>query len=202
MWKFPYYEVDQDIPWDKLEKEFDWFRDMKGVPQDPEWHAEGDVFVHTKMVTEALVSHPDFQLLSEQDKHILFSVAMFHDIEKRSTTAEEELDEEVDGKLVKVKRITARSHAKKGEKTARKILYTEMEAPFKIREHICMLVRHHGSPLWVRDKEDQSKAVIELSLKLKQKWLLYLLKQIFLEGLLKTMKICLKELSGLNCFVI
>jgi len=166
MWKFPKYEVGQDIPWDKLEKEFEWFRDMKDVPQDPEWHAEGNVFIHTKMVAEALVSHPDFQLLTEQDKHIMFAVAMFHDIEKRSTTQEEELSEMVDGKLVNKMRITARNHAKKGEKTVRKILYTEIETPFEIREQICMLVRHHGAPLWVRDKEDQAKSVVELSLKL------------------------------------
>ena len=34
MCKFPKYEVDQDIDWDAIEKEFSWFRDMKGVQQD------------------------------------------------------------------------------------------------------------------------------------------------------------------------
>ncbi|MEK6829879.1 MAG: AAA family ATPase [Nanoarchaeota archaeon] len=163
MWKFPHYEIGHPIPWNKLEQEFDWFRDMRGVPQDPIWHAEGDVFIHTKMVAEALVSHPDFQNLSEQDKHIMFAVAMLHDVEKRSTTEHEEID----GKI----RITSRAHAKKGEKTARVILYKDISTPFKIREHICKLVRHHGLPIWAIEKENPSKEVIAASLKLDTKML-------------------------------
>ena len=158
MWKFPYYEVGQDIPWDKIEKEFDWFRDMKGVPQDPEWHAEGDVYVHTKMVVEALVSHPDFQTYSEEKKHMLFATAMLHDVEKRSTTAEEEID----GKM----RITSNAHSKKGEKTARSILYRDIKTPIRIREHICKLIRHHGLPIWAIEKENPQFEVVSASLKL------------------------------------
>lgn len=163
MWKFPHYEVGQPIPWDKLEEEFDWFRDMKGVPQDPIWHAEGDVFIHTKMVAEALVNHEDFQKFDEQEKHILFATAMLHDVEKRSTTEEEE----VDGKM----RITSRNHAKKGEKTARAILYKDIQTPFKIREHICKLVRHHGLPIWAMDKENLELVAVEASVKLNTKML-------------------------------
>jgi predicted kinase len=163
MWKFPHYEVGQPIPWDKLEKEFDWFRDMKKVEQDAIWHAEGNVFIHTKMVAEALVSHPDFEPLSEQDKHILFATAMLHDVEKRSTTD----TEEIDGRM----RITSRNHAKKGEKTARVILYRDIETPFEIREHICKLVRHHGLPIWNMDKDNPDKDAIGVSLKLNTKLL-------------------------------
>jgi hypothetical protein len=161
MWKFPHYEVGQPIPWDKLEQEFSWFRDMKGVQQDAIWHAEGDVFIHTKMVAEALVSHPDFQPLSEQEKHILFATAMLHDVEKRSTTEYEEIDG--------VMRITSKNHAKKGEKTARVILYKDIQTPFTIREHICKLVRHHGAPIWAMDRDNVAKFVTELSLKLNTK---------------------------------
>jgi len=167
MWKFPHYEVGQPIPWDKLEKEFSWFRDMKGVEQDAVWHAEGDVFVHTKMVAEALVSHPDFQVLSKQDKHILFAVAMLHDVEKRSTTEEEEIVENG----VKRMATTSRNHAKKGEKTARAILYKDISTPFGIREEICKLVRHHGSPIWAMDREESDKYAIEISLRCNTKHL-------------------------------
>lgn len=163
MWKFPHYEIGLPIPWNKLEEEFDWFRDMKGVPQDKIWHAEGDVFVHTKMVAEALVAHPDFQGLSEQEKHILFAVAMFHDVEKRSTTIEEEIDGQI--------RITSKAHPRKGEKTTRVILYKDIPTPFNIREHICKLVRHHGLPIWAIEKENPSKEVIAASLKLDTKLL-------------------------------
>lgn len=158
MWKFPHYEVGLPIDWNALENNFSWFQDMRGVPQDPIWHAEGDVFVHTKMVVEALLSHPDFQKLSEQDKHIMFATAMLHDVEKRSTTE----NEEVDGKI----RITSRAHAKRGEKTARVIFYRDIPTPFYIREHICKLVRHHGLPIWAIEKENPAKEVIGASLKL------------------------------------
>lgn len=163
MWKFPKYEIDHPIDWDAIEKEFDWFRNMKGVPQDSIWHAEGDVFIHTKMVAEALVSHPDFQDLSEQQKHIMFAVAMLHDVEKRSTT----IEEEIDGRI----RITSRNHAKKGEKTARVILYKDIDTPFAVREHICKLVRHHGLPIWNMEKDNPVKDAIGASLKLNTKLL-------------------------------
>jgi hypothetical protein len=139
-WKFPYYEVDQPIDWDAIELAFSWFRDMKGVPQDSEWHAEGDVFTHTKMVVEALVSLPDFAPLEEQDKHILFASALLHDVEKRSTTT----TEEIDGRI----RTVSPRHAKKGEFTVRRLLYTDIITPFEIREEIAKLVRLHGLPLF------------------------------------------------------
>ncbi|GAL84207.1 hypothetical protein MYP_1435 [Sporocytophaga myxococcoides] len=105
------------------------------------------------MVTEALIGLDEFKMLNEQDQHILFASALLHDVEKRSTTVIED-----DG------RITSKGHAKKGELTARNILYTEVETPFFIREAIAKLVRHHGLPLWVFEKEDPVKAAISASL--------------------------------------
>ena len=63
MWTFPYYIPGQLPDWQALERRFSWFADMKDVPQDPEWHAEGDVFTHTKMVCEALLQLPEFKRL-------------------------------------------------------------------------------------------------------------------------------------------
>ena len=110
MWKFPIYEINMPINWSALEAQFDWFRDMQGVPQDAIWHAEGDVFTHTKMVVEAMLNLPEFQELDEQEKHILFASAMFHDIEKRSTTT----TEIIDGKERIVSRRFAEHGARKG----------------------------------------------------------------------------------------
>lgn len=155
-WKFPLYEVDQPVDWGAFEAKFSWFRTMKGVPQDKEWHAEGDVFTHTKMVVEALVALPAFQSLDEQDQHILFASALLHDVEKRSTTKEEEID----GKV----RIVSPKHAKKGENTARRLLYVAIPTPFHIREQIAKLVRLHGLPLWAIQKSDPCKEAIAASL--------------------------------------
>ncbi len=152
MWKFPKYQVNKELDWDDLANSYNWIEEMKGVQQDPVWHAEGDVYVHTKMVTDELLKLSNFNSLTDQDKHIMLCSALFHDIEKRSTTTEEEIN----GKL----RIVSPRHAKKGEFTTRQILYTEMSTPFQIREQICKLVRLHGLPLWAISKENPDKEVI------------------------------------------
>lgn len=156
MWKFPLYEINKPINWDALEAKFSWLHDMRGVPQDPIWHAEGDVFVHTKMVVESLIAMPAYQQLDEQEQHVLFAAALLHDVEKRSTTSREVIDG--------VERIVSPKHAKKGEYTVRTLCYQELEVPFKVREQIAKLVRLHGLPLWAIEKEDPRKAVIEASL--------------------------------------
>ena len=155
MWKFPKYKIDVELDWDDLTKSYAWIAAMQGVPQDPVWHAEGDVHIHTKMVVEALTKLPEFSDLSDQDKHVLVTAALFHDIEKRSTTTEEEIDGVI--------RIVSPRHAKKGEFTARSILYTEIETPFQIREAITKLVRLHGLPLWAITKDNPNKEVIYAS---------------------------------------
>lgn len=155
IWKFPKYEIGKELDWEDLSSSYTWLSDMKNVPQDPIWHAEGDVYTHTKMVVSELINLPEFNLLTDQDKHILVSAALFHDIEKRSTTAEQEID----GKI----RIVSPWHAKKGESTAREILYKEMNTPFPIREQICKLVRLHGLPIWAISKKNPSKEVIYAS---------------------------------------
>ncbi|MEM6381026.1 MAG: HD domain-containing protein, partial [Bacteroidota bacterium] len=145
-WNFPKYEIGKPLDWEDLYRPYSWISDMKGVPQDPIWHAEGDVLIHTKMVVNALLHLPEFQKLSEEDKHILVTAALFHDVEKRSTT----IEDEIEGRI----RIVAPRHAKKGAFTARTILYKTMGTPFEIREQICNLVRFHGLPLWAINKED------------------------------------------------
>jgi len=167
-WEFPHYKIGKPIDWEILLADYEWVREMKDVPQDPIWHAEGDVFVHTKMVVEALIGLAEFKVLTDQEKHILITAAIMHDIEKRSTTT----TEIIDGK----ERITSPKHAKKGEFTTRKLLYVDIPTPFHIREQIAKLVRWHGLPLWAIQKEDPAKAVIEASQVLNTKHLSMLAK--------------------------
>ncbi len=168
IWKFPAYEIDKPIDWDLIESKFTWFRDMKDVPQNPDWHAEGDVFTHTKMVVEGLVSMPEYKKLIEQDKHILFTAALMHDVEKRSTTITEKLDG--------VERISSPKHAKKGELTARSVLYKDIVTPFPVREKICKLIRLHGLPIWAIEKSNPRREIIYSSLLVNTKHLSLLAK--------------------------
>lgn len=151
--------------WSQLEQSFDWVADMPGVPQDAIHHAEGDVAAHTRMVLNELRALSEFQLLDEQQQELLWASALLHDVEKRSTTVKEE-----DG------RITSRGHAKRGEFTTRQVLYKDVPTPFAIREQIASLVRYHGLPLWVMEKSNPTKSVLEASLRVDMKLLAMLAK--------------------------
>lgn len=157
-WQFKYYDINNGPDWKSIEDNFSWFRDMEEVPQDNIWHAEGNVQIHTKMVCEALISLPEFKALGEQDKHIVFTGALMHDIEKRSTTTTDIKD----GREC----IVAPKHAERGEKTARIILYKEMSCPYDIREKICKIVKWHGKPL--HESSDKTMHILawQISLRL------------------------------------
>ena len=138
--------------WQQLQQ-FSWVKDMQGVPQSPVHHAEGDVATHTQMVLDALINLADFKSLDQQAQENLWVAALMHDIEKRSTTTVDD-----NGNIV------SPGHAKKGAKTTGKILYREYATPFFIREQVAGLVRYHGLPLWIFEKPDPVKAIIQASL--------------------------------------
>lgn len=145
--------------WEHLEEQFDWVADMRNVPQDSIHHAEGDVATHTQMVLNALTRTPSFQKLKTEEQEILWTAALLHDVEKRSTTVVEDNG-----------RITSHGHARKGEFTTRRLLY-ELGIPFHHREHIAALARYHGLPLWLMEKTNPVKALLEASLRADMKLL-------------------------------
>jgi len=155
MWK-----LSENKSWEHLTQIFDWVRDMKNVQQDKIYHAEGNVDVHTQMVLDSLTNDSTYQLLSEQEKEILWASALLHDVEKRSTTVFEP-----DGS------ITSKGHSRKGAQTARIILYRDIPTPFDIREQISALVKYHSLPLWLLEKPDPLKTLISASLEVNTKWL-------------------------------
>lgn len=159
IWKFKHYDVDSGPDWDSIEQKYDWFKEMKYIQQDKIWHAEGNVLTHTIMVCEALIALPEFIALNEQDKHILFTGALMHDIEKRSTTVEEFKN----GRMC----IVAPKHAERGEKTAREILYKDFDCPYVVRELICKIVKWHGKPL----HDCSPKTLINLATQVPPFWL-------------------------------
>lgn len=149
------WKITNNKEWAALEQQFSWVADMKYVPQSKIHHAEGNVDTHTQMVLDELQYIDDYNLLSEQERELLWAAALLHDVEKRSTTLDEG-----DGN------ITAHGHARKGEYTTRTILYRDIETPFEIREQIASLVRYHGLPLWLLEKENPQRKVVEASLRL------------------------------------
>lgn len=154
------WKLTDNKDWTSLENQFSWVSDMQYVDQHKLHHAEGNVAIHTQMVIDNLVNLSGYQNLSEQDKEVLWAVALMHDIEKRSTS-----EDEGDGM------IHAPGHARRGEQTVREILFRDIETPFAIREQIASLVRLHGLPLWLMEKENPQKKIIESSLRLNTKHL-------------------------------
>jgi predicted kinase len=156
---FPYCpQPDQQwkLEWETIQPQFSWLRAMDGVPQFPAYHAEGDVLIHTHMVVDELVRHPQWRNLPDEERTILFAAALLHDVGKPACTKIE-----TDGM------ISSRGHARRGEFIARRILWTGDElpnpVPFTQREYIARLVRLHGLPLQFLNRTNPEKAVIEAS---------------------------------------
>ncbi len=163
--------------WDAI-AEFPWIAAMSGVQQEPEWHAEGDVFTHTRMVAAAMAALDAWRARPETDRHILFAAALLHDVAKPQCTRFDE------------GRWTSPKHAKVGEGVSRHLLWTgqaggdasvvvvrqfqaapnntvqagKPASQFTERERIAKLVRYHGLPLRFMDKPDPARAIILASL--------------------------------------
>jgi predicted kinase len=154
------WTISENKTWPELYDRFDWVRSMRGVPQDPVHHAEGDVETHTRMVCAELENMNAYKMMDAQSREIVWTSALMHDIEKRSTTIHNE-----DGS------ISSPGHAKKGALTTRALIYRNHPAPFAVREAIVNLVRYHGLPLWIFHKPDPVKALVAASLSANTDWL-------------------------------
>jgi predicted kinase len=139
------------VDWETLDATFPWVRNLRGCPQDPTRHAEGDVWTHVRMVCEAMAAMPAWRSLPEIERKILFTAALLHDVAKPAC-----LRTEADG------RVTSRGHSWRGAIMARRILW-RMSVPFIYREQITALVRHHLVPLYLTDREDPGRLAIEVS---------------------------------------
>lgn len=137
--------------WEALQT-FDWVRALKDCPQDPIHHAEGNVWIHTRMVLETLEEMPVYRALSDVDRSIVYLASLMHDIAKPVTTKVED-----DG------RVTAKGHSRAGEMLARRILW-ELGAPYPLREMVCGLIRYHQIPFFLIERSDAAKVAAEVSL--------------------------------------
>lgn len=113
----------------KLLRFFPEIEAMIDVPQDDEWHPEGDVFVHTMMVIdEAAKLRRD-----EEDNRALMYGALCHDLGKPLTT------ETIDG------RIHSYNHDHEGVVVTEELL-SRLKAPVSLIRQVAVLVRHHLAP--------------------------------------------------------
>ena len=142
---------DWTIDFDALDAAHDWVRALRGCPQEPAHHGEGDVWIHTRMVVGELAARPAFRALLPEARAIVFAAALMHDIGKPATTKQEP-----DGK------ITSRGHSRRGEIMARRILW-ELDVPFTARELTTQLIRYHQVPFFLIDREDRRHLALSVS---------------------------------------
>ncbi len=135
-------------------------RELLATPQDHAFHAEGDVWTHTKMAMEALVEGPLYAALEPAHRSVVAAGVLLHDIAKPATTR---LD---NGKL------TSRGHSARGDLIARVALW-RMGVPFEVREHVCALIHHHQVPFFGITKPGALavRLAIRLSLVTRNDWL-------------------------------
>ena len=59
---------------------------LVGVPQDPEWHPEGDVWTHTLHCCDALAELPEWRALEEETRIAVMFAVLAHDFAKPQCT--------------------------------------------------------------------------------------------------------------------
>ncbi|HEY5935978.1 MAG TPA: hypothetical protein VIU61_15120, partial [Kofleriaceae bacterium] len=57
-------------------------RELATTMQDPGFHAEGDVWTHTRMVVEEMAAHDGWRALDDDGRAITFAAALMHDLGK------------------------------------------------------------------------------------------------------------------------
>lgn len=107
---------------------------LRGTPQDPEWHPEGDVFVHTQHCCDALTTLPEWKGASAADRRVLSFAVLAHDFGKPGTTAWAERR----GRM----RWVSPGHESVGGPLAESFL-RRLGAPNELLERVPPLVVHH-----------------------------------------------------------
>ena len=127
-----------------IEKLFPEIQSLIGVPQDPEWHPEGDVFVHTKLVVDRARELIDE--LSYPRQVTVMLAALAHDFGKPATT------EFIDG------RLRSRGHEEAGvlptENFLDRINVHTLDG-YHVRAQVIALVREHLKPGEFYKKRDE-----------------------------------------------
>lgn len=124
---------------------------LSNTPQEPDWHPEGDVFVHTMMVIDE-AAKSKVQLNTDSEKHILMLSSLCHDLGKAVTTFE------------KNGRIVSPMHEQKGVPIAEEFLI-RIGVYFEYLPQIFSLIREHLRPtqLYINKNNVSNNAIIRLS---------------------------------------
>ncbi|HUL54277.1 MAG TPA: polynucleotide adenylyltransferase [Opitutaceae bacterium] len=107
---------------------------MAGVPQDPEWHPEGDVLTHTRLCLDALAGLPAWRESDPARRRYLLFGVLAHDFGKPATTVQAERHG--------VQRWLSPGHEEAGGPPTEAFL-RRIGAPLDLVEWVRPLVLHH-----------------------------------------------------------
>jgi tRNA nucleotidyltransferase (CCA-adding enzyme) len=127
-----------------VERLFPELHALVGCPQEPEWHPEGDVWVHTMLVIDEMRRRLDD--LDRPEQLILMLGAVCHDLGKPATTAF------IDG------RIRSLDHEEQGVAPSTKLLdrlNLHSIAGRDVRHQVLGLVAHHLKPGMLYKRRDE-----------------------------------------------
>lgn len=108
---------------------------LVGVPQDPEWHPEGDVWTHTKLVADMATAIIKRDEAPKDSALVIMLSALCHDLGKPATTVK-----------TGEGRITAFGHSEVGIEPTKKFL-KNFAISAELKEKITALVKEHLFPL-------------------------------------------------------
>ncbi len=138
---------------------------IMGVIQSPKWHPEGDVWVHTMMAVDAMVS----LLGDDRRQNLIFMFAILcHDFGKATTTI-----------IDKDGRIRSTGHEKSGIEPTEKFLYRLTNEHDFIKK-VLPLVEHHLKPSQLFNAKAKSPAIRRLATKVNIEELIVVAKADFL----------------------
>lgn len=141
---------------DYLGAELPWLLRFKDTPQDREWHAEGDVFIHTDMVLSELYQllASEAQAIQGERRQALILGALLHDIGKPKQTRSAILQ----GK----ERVIAPQH----EAIGRSYLANKIQSwglPFRVVWTVLQLVGEHHMPKQLVNRNRPASAFASLA---------------------------------------
>ncbi len=132
--------------------------ELENTPQDPGWHAEGNVLIHTGMVLDALYerleTRPEAAGIGGRRRTALILGAVLHDIAKPTTTREMQIKG--------VRRIAAPRHEMRGRSELVPQLMS-LGLPWETVELVLDLVGYHITPKFLVVKGRERASYLRLA---------------------------------------
>lgn len=129
-----------------VEKYYPELHVLEGTPQEPEWHPEGDVWIHTMIVTDcaAKIIRDPSRGFTEEERLMVMLGALCHDLGKPETTA------------VDNGRIRSHGHSEAGEAHAKSFL-KKFSFSDAVARAVFAITREHLAPSMLARAIDQGK---------------------------------------------